>query len=224
MKRFATMVGAAVLCLAGTARAQLVETTIPVGGNDLNWTATAGTTVGQNNGVMHVEAGWPGVDFTYLRGIDERTDLGFKVGFNYGFEGTTNGVFGVNLAVPVRRNLSRTDVFSIGVRAEPGLSFYGNNGSLLFGVGGPVGVVAGMKLDPRLTLDIGADLPILVSFANPAGVLFGPQVGGGGEYLLDKNLAVTLRARVGPEFALATGGTGSQAAFQTMIGIAYNMH
>jgi hypothetical protein len=48
------------------------------------------------------------------------------------------------------------------------------------------------------------------------------MVGGGGEYLLDRNLALTLRARVGPEFAVANSGSASQMGFSTLIGIAYN--
>src|SRR5437868_6467582 len=208
-------VGAALaLLVPAAARAQLVETTIPPAG-DMNWTATAGRTVGNNNGVLHVEAGWPGIGFTYLKGLDEVTDLGFHVGFNYGFEGTTNSVVGLNLAVPFRRTLATLSPdATVAFRTDPGIAFYGNNnknqGGALFGIGGPIGVVAGWRIDPRLTLDVGADVPVLLTFSNPTGILFGPQIGAGGEYLVDRNLAVTLRARVGPEFAITNGGSASQ--------------
>jgi hypothetical protein len=69
---------------------------------------------------------------------------------------------------------------------------------------------------------VGADFPVLVSFSNPAGVRFGPMFGAGGEYLIDRNLAVTARFRVGPQFALQTGGDNSQTGFTTLIGLAYN--
>jgi hypothetical protein len=211
----------AALVVPQTARAQLVETTIsPVGSAD--WSATAGRTVGMNNTVLQAEAGWPGIGFTYLKGVDERTDLGFHVAFNYGLEGTTNSTAGLNLAVPYRHILGTIGDTAITFQAMPGLDIYGNNGGVLVGVGGPIGVVAGFKLDPRLTLDLGADVPVLVAFSNPAGFLFGPQFGGGGEYLIDRNLAVTARIRIGPEFALNSAGTGSQTAFQTLIGLAYN--
>jgi hypothetical protein len=82
--------------------------------------------------------------------------------------------------------------------------------------------VAGFQVSPRVTLDVGADVPVLVSFSNPAGFLFGPQFGGGGEYLIDRNLAVTARLRVGPEFAFASSGNATQTGFATMIGLAYN--
>jgi hypothetical protein len=214
------------LLFPAAARAQLVETNLAPAG-DLNWTATAGRTVGSSNSVLQAEVGWPGIGFTYLKGLDDVTDVGFHVGFNYGFEGTTNSVVGLNLAVPFRRTIATlSNDASIAFRTDPGIVFYGNNnknqGGALFGVGGPIGLVAGWRIDPRLTLDVGADMPILLTFSNPTGVLFGAQIGAGGEYLVDRNLAFTLRARVGPEFAVANSGTASQMGFTTLIGVAYN--
>jgi hypothetical protein len=216
------MAGALGLLLAWSqgARAQLVETSIVPAG-EANWTATAGRTAGTGNAVLQAEAGWPGIGFTYLKGLDERSDIGAHIAFNYGFEGTTNSVTGVNLAVPYRRTLATSGDTAIAFRMEPGISFYGNNG-LLFGIGGPIGVVAGFHVSTPLTLDVGADVPVLISFSNPAGVVFGPQFGGGAEYLIDRNLAVTARVRVGPQFGLNSSGTASQTAFQTLIGLAYN--
>src|SRR5204863_4544336 len=177
-----------ILAWARGSRAQLVETSIdPIA--DENWTETAGRTVGTRNSVLQAEAGWPGIGFTYLKGLDERSDVGFHVGFNYGFEGTTNTVTGVNLAIPYRRTLATSGDTALAFRMEPGVSFYGNDG-VLFGIGGPIGVVAGFHVSTPLTLDVGADIPVLVSFSNPAGFMFGPQFGGGAEYLIDRNLAV----------------------------------
>jgi opacity protein-like surface antigen len=214
----------AALLVSAPVRAQLVETSVAPTA-DMNWSATAGRTVGNDNSVLQVEAGWPGIGFTFLKGLDDLSDVGFHVGFNYGFEGTTNSVVGLNLSVPYRRTIANLSSGSaVALRAEPGAVLYGNNnkGGAMVGIGGPIGIVAGFKLDPRLTLDVGADLPVLITFANPTGLLFGPQFGAGGEYLIDRNLAVTLRARVGPEFALASGGSASQPAFTTLIGLAYN--
>jgi hypothetical protein len=209
----------AVLLFAGRARAQ-IETAIDRGTGS-EWSATAGRTVGDGNSVLQVEAGWPGIGFTYLHGASEATDIGFHVGFNYGFEGTTNTVAGVNFAVPYRHMLAQTGDTTFTFRADPGLSIYGNHGALV-AVGGPIGVVVGFHVDPRLTLSAGVDVPVLFSFSNPAGFLFGPQAGGGAEYLIDRNLAVTARFRVGPQFGLTTLGSSGQTAFTTLIGLAYN--
>lgn len=208
------------LLLAGAARAQ-IETPIATSANG-DWSATAGRTVGDGNSVLQAEAGWPGIGFTYLHGANETTDIGFHVGLNYGFEGTTDQLTGFNLAVPYRHVLGQSGNATLALRADPGLSIYGNHGSALVGVGGPVGIVAGFQVDPRLTLSLGVDVPVLLSFANPTGFYFGPQAGAGGEYYIERNLAFTARFRVGPEFALNSSGTGHQAAFTMLVGLAYN--
>lgn len=212
-------VAGAALFASGGAQAQLETSFDPA--SSAGWSATAGRTVGNGNSVLQAEVGWPGIGFTYLHGANETTDVGFHVGFNYGFEGTTNSVTGVNLAVPFRHVLAMFGDTAVTFRADPGLSIYGNRGALV-GVGGPLGVVAGFRMSPRLTLDVGADVPVLISFSNPAGFVFGPQFGGGGEYLIENNLAVTARVRVGPEFALDSSGTTRDTAFTTLIGLAYN--
>jgi hypothetical protein len=222
MKALAWGAGTLLLSSAG-ANAQLIETSSGLGASsDMNWSSTAGRTVGNNNNVFQAEIGWPGINLNFLRGVNDVTDAGFHLGLNYGFEGTTNQLTGLNFAIPIRRNVAPGDAFNVGLHADPGLTIYNNNGSALVGIGGPIGVVAGYRLDPRLTVDVGADVPILLSFSNPTGFLFGPLVGGGAEYLIDRNLAVTGRVRVGPEFAFASGGSSTQAAFQTLIGVAYN--
>ena len=208
----------ALFCPAA-ARAQ-VETNFSPSG-DTNWSATAGRTAGEGNAILQAEAGWPGIGFTWLKGVNDRTDVGLHVAFNYGFEGTSNSVVGVNLAVPYRRTLGSIGDTTFAFQAQPGVSFYGNNG-VLFGIGGPIGIVAGFKVSPRTTLDLGADVPVLVSFTNPTGFLVGPQFGGGGEYLIDNNLAVTARVRIGPQFSLDSSGTGTQTGFTTLVGLAYN--
>ena len=217
----AAVSGALALVWPQASRAQVAETSIEPGASDASWTATAGRTAGKGNVVLQAEAGWPGIGFTYLKGLDERSDIGVHLGLNYGFEGTTNAVNGVNVAIPYRRTIADWGDTTMAFRMEPGISVYGNNG-VLFGIGGPLGVVAGFHVSPPLTLDVGADIPVLLSFSNPAGFMFGPEVGAGAEYLIDRNLALTARFRVGPQFALNSSGTTSQTAFVTLIGLAYN--
>jgi hypothetical protein len=220
-RRGGWLLGAMIALVCSSARAQLVETSIePIGVGD--WTATAARTVGSGNSVLQAEAGWPGIGFTWLKGMDERTDLGLHIGLNYGFEGTSNAATGFNFAVPYRRTLGTIGDTAFAFEMQPGLSIYSNNGSALVGIGGPVGVVAGFHVSQPLTLDLAADIPVLLSFTNPTGFLFGPQFGGGGEYLIDRNLAITARVRIGPRFALDSSGTAAQTGFVTLIGLAYN--
>jgi hypothetical protein len=210
---------AAVLLSPAAARAQIETSFSP--GSDANWTATAGRTVGAGNSVFQAEAGWPGIGFTYLKGLDERSDIGFRVAFNYGLEATSASATGVNFAVPYRRTLTASGDTALAFQMQPGLYIYSNSGAMV-AVGGPIGLVAGWRITPPLTLDVGADVPVLVSFSNPTGVIFGPQFGAGGEYLIDRNLAVTARFRVGPAFELQSGGNNTETGFQTIIGLAYN--
>ena len=218
----AAIAALAALLPVSAAQAQ-IETTISPYGESTAWSATAGRTVGTGNSVLQAEAGWPGIGFTWLKGINERSDYGLHVGFNYGFEGTSNTVTGFNFAVPYRRTLATSGDTSLAFETQPGISIYANNGAMV-GVGGPIGVVGALQVTPQLTLDLAADVPVLITFTNPTGVVFGPQFGGGGEYLIDRNLAVTARIRVGPRFALDSAGSETQTGFVTLIGLAYNAH
>jgi hypothetical protein len=220
--RLQSVVFGLTVALCTAARAELVETTVLPAG-DLNWSTTAGRTVGMGNSSVAAEVGWPGIGFTYLHGVDERTDWGFHAGFNYGLEGSSRSLTGLNLAIPYRHTLGTLSDTAFAFQVQPGLSFYSSEGSVLVALGGPIGIVWSFKLDPSLTLDLGVDVPILISFSNPAGFLFGPEFGGGGEYLIDRNLAVTARLRIGPEFALSSGGSNTTTGFTALIGLAYNL-
>ena len=210
----------ALLFAAPMAGAQ-VSRGFPAAPSESNWSATQGRTVGTDHNVVTGEVGWPGLAVQWLHGLDPRTDVGLRFGFNYGFENTTTSLVGVDLQVPVRRYLMRSGRFDIEAHVAPGFTFYGNHGDMLFGVGAPVGLVAAYQMDPKLTVSVGGDVPILLSITNPFGFLFGPLVGGGAEYKIDKDLAVTGKVRIGPEFAFDHNGGSGELAFQTLVGVAY---
>ena len=218
--RFGLLTASGLLLASASALAQ-VSSQFPGSTPDRDWTATAARTVGAGANVIQAEGGWPGISVGLLHGYDDRTDIGARVAFNYSFYGTTNTATGVDLTIPIRRRLTLSDThgFDIGVHAAPGIALYGNNGTL-FGVELPVGIVAGYRIDPRTTFTLGADMPVLLSFTNPFGLLFGPLIGVGGEYKLQDNLAATLQFRVGPEFYIEHNPS-THFAFQTLIGVAY---
>jgi hypothetical protein len=195
------------------------------GASSTDWSATQGRTVGAGQNVLTGEAGWPGIAVQYLHGIDPLTDAGVRVQFNYGFVNTTNSLTGVDLQVPVRRYLARTSSgWDIEGHVLPGFTIYGNNGSTLFGLTTPVGITAALRIDPKLTVSAGADVPVLLSFVNPSpGLLFGALVGGGGEFKIDRDLAVNAKVRIGPAFAFDPDGASSDLGFQAMVGVAYAM-
>src|SRR5262249_14941918 len=101
--------------------AQIAETSIEPTPGDVSWTATAGRTAGKGNVVLQAEAGWPGIGLTYLKGLDERSDIGVHLGLNYGLEGTTNAVNGVNVAIPYRRTIADWGDTTMAFRMDPGI-------------------------------------------------------------------------------------------------------
>ena len=117
--RIPAVIAIALILAPATSRAQLVETSIQPAAEE-NWSATAGRTSGAGNSVLQVEAGWPGIGFTWLKGLDERSDLGFHVAFNYGLEGTSTSITGVNLAIPYRRTLAYMGDTTIAFDMQPG--------------------------------------------------------------------------------------------------------
>jgi len=128
-------------------------------------------------------------------------------------------VTGINLAVPYRRNLVSGDT-DIAFQMQPGISIYDNDG-VLFGIGGPVGVVAGSTSARRSRWTSAwtsrCSSPSPIPPASCSG-----RSSAAGEYLIDRNLAVTARFRVGPQFGLTSSGTATQTGFVTLIGLAYN--
>jgi hypothetical protein len=218
---------AALVCSAGAARAQAATAADATHGGDGDWSATAARTIPPGQSVLQLEAGWPGVSLAFLRGQTRSSDIGARLSFLYGFEGTTRTIAGLQFQVPYRRLLlGGADFASLAVHVDPGFTVYWSNsdrGGTEPGFGGPIGLVAGFRIDSRLTLEAGADFPIFLSFIHPLGLFLGPQLGGGAEYHLEPNLAVTLRARFGPNFAAANGDTSTNFAFSTLLGLAYNM-
>jgi hypothetical protein len=215
---------AALLLGAGAARAQ-VSASFPTASGGPIWSATSIYTVGENNNVFMAEAGWPGLSFTYLRGATDRSDIGGRINFNYGFQNTTNTLTGVDVQVPYRFRMTEDPGASVIflLQMSPGASFYSNNGSTLFGIGGPIGVLMGKRVSERVNLNAAFEIPVLLSLANPFGVIFGPLFGVGGEYFVEKDLLLTARIRVGPQFALDHTGETTELGVQAMFGLAYNM-
>jgi hypothetical protein len=84
--RSSAVVAVALVLAPAASRAQLVETSVEPIVSDGYWSATAGRISGNGNSVLQAEAGWPGIGFTWLKGLDERSDVGLHVAFNYGLD------------------------------------------------------------------------------------------------------------------------------------------
>src|SRR5256885_4620381 len=102
---------------------------------------------------------------------------------DYKVTGVQTCALPIYLQVPIRYRMTNNPSSGINValHASPGVTFYSNNGSTLFGIGGPVRVVVGSQGSDSLTPDGGVDIPGVFSITKPPRVVFRPLAGGRGE-------------------------------------------
>lgn len=187
-----------------------------------HWSVVTGETVSPERDAIALELGWPGASFSYLHGTSDRSDLGIKVDLLYGFENTTNTVFGAGADLPFRLVVSRSGKVSLLLQIEPGLRLYTRNGQSDFMTRFPVGGVLGIQATPELRLGAFAGLTLAVNWTHTGFFEIGPQFGIGVEYHVDKNLLVGLSGKFGPQF-YSYSGSPTDFAFTTQVVVGYRM-
>jgi hypothetical protein len=193
------------------------------------WSVLSGQTVGQGN-VLTGQVGWPGVSLGLLHGATSRFDIGGKFSFNYGREGiVTSTVPGIKFQAWLRLMLLQTSQLNVGLTFAPGPLFYfydyGYDVYTDVGLALPVSLTLGLPVGSALMLNIGIDVPFYVIFGDLGGPVFPLLVGGGLEYFVDRNLAVTFNVRMGPSIG-STGDFGRGSARFTLdatLGVAYHL-
>jgi len=189
-----------------------------------HFSVLSGRTVGNDNTVLHVQAGWPGISATILHGISPVLDLGGLFAFNYGIEGTTNVAPGIKLAGVARFNLVDTPKYNIGFGGGLGFVAYFPSGGSTIGITIPISFAAGFSVAPQLMVTAGFDLPILIGFSHGGGVLIPILFGGGFEYTIDPTLLLTFNLRFGPAIYGGSAFAGASGAVFDMVaqlGVAY---
>src|SRR4051794_21187002 len=127
MKRLVTVVlASAVLALPATATAAHGELS----------SVLSGQTVGSGVSVVHVEAGFPGIQATYLQGASDTFDWGGRFGFDYGYGPTFTIVPGLRFQGVLRFNFVQQPKFNFGLEFNPGVAMYFFPGFCAFGVCG----------------------------------------------------------------------------------------
>lgn len=214
--------GAAVFALALTASAaQAAAPGSVAAGAPGHWSVATGETVSPNADAFRFGIGWPGVDFTYLHGLNDRSDMGLQFELLYGLEQTDFSKFGFGFGIPLRLVVNRKDKVTIGLHIDPGFRVYTGDNNTNFFLRFPVGGILGVQVTPELRLAGTVDLTMAVQFLNTAFFEVGPQFGFAAEYSVDRNLNVGLQARFGPQF-YSVGG-GSDLAFTTQVLIGYRL-
>ena len=186
------------------------------------WSAQAGQTIGSGGGLFWAQFGWPGISADLAYGVSHTLDLGGRFTFNYGEEGITDtSVLGLKFQFTLRTQLLHKPKFDLALRFDPGLLLYFPNSTTVAGMTFPVGLEMGFPINPKLRLAGTFDLPFWVTFNNPARFFAPILFGGGVEYLLQHDLAVTFRLKMGPTIASGSFPRNTYFTLYLLAGIAY---
>ncbi len=186
------------------------------------WSAQAGQTIGTGGGLFWAQFGWPGISADLAYGVDQTLDLGGRFTFNYGEEGITDtGVLGLKFQFTIRKQLLAKQKFDLALRFDPGLLLYFPDNQTVVGMTFPVGLEGGFRIDPKLRASATFDLPFWVTF-NAGSRFFVPILFGGGvEYLLQHDLAVTFRLKMGPTIGTGNYTRNTFFTLYLLFGLAY---
>ena len=187
------------------------------------WSAMSGQTLGTGGGMVWGQFGWPGISADLAYGVSPTLDLGGRFSFNYGEEGITDtGVLGLRFQFTLRTQLVKKPKFDLALRFDPGLLLYFPSNTTVVGMTFPVGLEFGFPITPVLRANGSFDLPFWITFnTSPVTGYIPILFGGGVEYLLQHDLALTARLKMGP--TIATGSRTRNAFFTLyfLVGFAY---
>lgn len=191
------------------------------------WTLLGAQTVGDGANVLAASAGFPGLSATFLHGVTSIEDVGFRLAFNYGYEGLVTAIFpGLRGEAVARLRLLDTGRVSLGVRGGVGVFAYFTSSYTLPGITLPLGLAVGIPVGSAFSIAAGVDVPLFVTFG-PTGGLSAPILFDAGlEYFLSKTWEANAQVRVGPTLHV-TGPfvpVGSpQVAFELTVGTAFKL-
>ena len=219
------------MCVAGVARAQdtlppppppaTTDTTAlgpPAPASPSRWSVDSAYTVGAGANVFAGAVGYPGLDLRLLHGLDATTDVNAHVGINYAFEGITRGTrFEFTASVGIRKELTNFGNMKLSGRFDPGIIAASSPGQ--FGLKIPFGLELGIPLSRELTVNASFDLPLFFTFGDFNAFYIPLLFGGGVEYLVQPNLAITGKLKVGPTFG--TNDFPTSFTLYVLVGAAY---
>ena len=205
------------LGVGGAARAQ-TEVTTATGSH--RWTVQSAETVGPGVNVGALQAGFPGLDLMLIHGLDDTTDVNAHVGLNYAFEGlTTAARFEFTAQVGIRKELLAIgNNMKLSGRFDPGILIATSPG--VFGIKIPVGLEFGIPLSSQLIVNATLDLPMFFTLGDVSAFYIPLLFGGGAEYLIQPNLAVIGKIKVGPTWGTGDA-SGSHFTLYALVGAAY---
>ena len=231
MNRIQSVLAAAILAAAALSPAAAqAQSDAPAHAGLSGWSTVGSETVAPGRPVVDVQAGWPSTTFGYTFGLSPTTDVSFRLGLLYGFEGTTGSQFGLSFYAPLRFQLLQSRDFKLLFHVDPGLKLY-TTSEAQFGFQFPVGVVMGFPIQPNLEIGVGLDfnMTLLVTGQRAPRFIFGPAAGSYVEYHPTPHLSVGLNTRFGAAIdaysstAASAGGTRTAFAFTTQLFLGYRL-
>ena len=137
----------------------------------------------------------------------------------YGLEGDVNAPTdaGIKLQGLARLMLMDSGKYNLGLNFAPGFLIYFAHSRTLFGITIPVAAVFGIPVTPVVNIALGADIPFWFYTTQGGGAVIPILFGGGAEYFIDHNMAVTFNLRMGP--TIYTNGGTTHFDLQALIGL-----
>ena len=199
------------LCLGGAASAQTTTS---------HWTVDSGETVGAGANVARGQVGFPGFVGDFIHGMEPTFDLGGRLWLNYSPEGNTQGTaFEFKIQATLRKQFMDTGKIKVAGTFDPGYLLISSGGTTS-GIAFPVGVQVGIPIDPKVIINGSFDLNMYVLINAATNFHLPLLFGGGVEYLIEPNIALTFKLRLGPDIGFGTF-SGTNFAFNALFGVAY---
>ena len=205
------------LCLGGLARAQTTTSAD-------HWTVDSGETVGAGSNVLRGQVGFPGFAGDFIHGLDptyrhRRAHLAELR--RRGHDQRRYSAFEFKIELTLRKQFMDNGKLKLAGTFDPGFLLFIERRSPT-GLTFPIGVQFGIPIDDKFTVERLVRHPVYgVTFgtsAVPLPLLFG----GGVEYLLEPNLALTVQAEDGTGHRLR-GLQLDQLRALRLFGVAYKM-
>jgi hypothetical protein len=218
------------MCLSGTVLAQSQDVAPPPTASteplatpatgSARWSVQSGNTVGAGANVFAGAVGFPGLDLALIHGLDATTDVNARIGLNYAFEGVTQGTrFEFTAQVGIRKELLTLGRnMKLSGRFDPGIIVAASPGQ--FGLKIPFGLELGIPLSEPLLLNASLDLPLFFTFGDVNAFYIPLLFGVGAEYLIQPNMALTAKVKVGPTWGTGDA-SGSFFTLYALVGLAY---
>lgn len=200
-----------------------------------DWGLHTGDTLRRSDLMPYGELGWPDISAGLQYGVTERIDIGGRISLLYGWEHTTETNLGLGVRAPVRVSITKRSRFSAMAHIDPGFAFYGNGyyryfpfepesprKKAVFGVQFPLGAEFGIHITPDATIQIGADLPMTIFFADKTTFVLAPMTGFGFEYHLDEHFGLGLNTRFGPVIFVRDSAAAA-FGFLTQLEVMYRL-